>query len=252
MITTFHPLIPMRREASHKSEQVSQLLFGEKAELMDQVDSWAYIRTIDDDYTGWTELRSVHEIEDESLSTPVLTVAQPLIALQYNGSLIHLPAGSELPVDTLTGEIVIEGEEFTLPSDEKDKPFETGKTLTDTACRFLNAPYQWGGRTILGFDCSGFSQLIFKLHGIHLPRDAKDQATAGTPVEFIQEALPGDLVFFDNEDGLITHVGIYLGENRIIHASVSVHIDRLDQQGIFNLQRKEYSHKLRLIKRIEM
>lgn len=250
MVTTLQPLIPLRSEPSHRSEQVSQLLFGEKAEIIDQKGKWACVRSVNDNYSGWAEFNSLYEFGEENLKRHTLIVAQPLFPLQYNSNLIYLPAGSELPVNKSNGSVTIGREEFFIPPDKKNKLFETEKTLTDTACRFLNAPYQWGGRTILGFDCSGFSQLIFKLHGVNLPRDTRDQAGVGKPVEFIQEALPGDLVFFDNEEGLIMHVGIYMGENNIIHASVSVHIDRLDQQGIFNLQQKTYTHRLRIIKRI--
>lgn len=251
VVVTLLPLVPLRQESSHRAEQVSQLLFGEKAEILEEHGEWALIKTHNDHYSGWVELKSLSENGTTNFNRPILVLAQPLFGVYYKRALIYLPAGSELPVDASNGTIVLGENEFIIPPKTKSKPFEIGKTLADTATRFLNAPYLWGGRTILGFDCSGFSQLVYKLHGKKLPRDAKEQAKEGMAVEFIQEALPGDLIFFDNEEGTITHVGIYMGENLIIHASASVHIDNVDQQGIFNLERKEYSHKLRLIRRIE-
>ena len=121
------------------------------------------------------------------------------------------------------------------------------------ARQFLNAPYLWGGRTILGIDCSGFTQLVMLLNGRSIPRDAYQQAELGDTVAFVEEAQTGDLAFFDNAEGRITHVGIVLREAEhhvsIIHASGKVRIDALDHQGIFNAERSAYSHKLRIIKR---
>ena len=115
---------------------------------------------------------------------------------------------------------------------------------------YLNAPYLWGGRSPLGIDCSGFTQMVYRLQGINLPRDAYQQAHIGTTLSFVDESEPGDLAFFDNKDGEIVHVGIILEENHIIHASGKVRIDRIDQQGIFNSEIGSHTHKLRLIKSI--
>ncbi|MBK7084827.1 MAG: C40 family peptidase [Flavobacteriales bacterium] len=115
---------------------------------------------------------------------------------------------------------------------------------------FLGAPYLWGGRTPTGVDCSGLTQMLFMLMGIYLPRDAYQQAEEGDPVELVDLAEPGDLAFFDNAEGRITHVGIVLPERRILHASGRVRIDALDQEGIFDAEQGKYSHKLRLVKRV--
>ena len=114
----------------------------------------------------------------------------------------------------------------------------------------LNTPYLWGGRSNMGIDCSGFTQLIYKLNGYYLSRDASEQAKQGEVLSFIEESDPGDLAFFDNTEGLITHVGIIMRDNYIIHAHGKVRIDRLDQTGIFNLNTSSHSHKLRMIKKI--
>ena len=115
----------------------------------------------------------------------------------------------------------------------------------------MNAPYLWGGRSPFGIDCSGFTQVIYKLNGFKLPRDASEQAdTLETVLSFIEESEAGDLAFFDNEEGIITHVGIIMNDNYIIHAHGQVRIDRLDHSGIYNTDTKRHTHKLRVIKKI--
>ena len=115
---------------------------------------------------------------------------------------------------------------------------------------YINSPYLWGGRSPFGIDCSGFVQLVYRMNGIQLPRDASDQAKIGQTLSFIEEAEEGDLAFFDNNEGDIIHVGIMLEDNRIIHASGKVRIDKIDHQGIYNVDTKQYSHRLRIIKAI--
>ena len=93
-------------------------------------------------------------------------------------------------------------------------------------------------------------QMVFKQCGVQLPRDAYQQAELGETLNFVNESKCGDLAFFDNENGKITHVGMMLDNEKIIHASGKVRIDLLDHHGILNVQEKNYSHKLRIIKRI--
>jgi cell wall-associated NlpC family hydrolase len=128
--------------------------------------------------------------------------------------------------------------------------FSQKKFLIENALIYLNAPYLWGGRSPFGIDCSGFTQLVYRLQGIKLPRDAYQQAEVGNTLSFIEESEEGDLAFFDNTEGKIIHVGIIMKNNYIIHASGKVRIDRIDQQGIFNSSLKTHTHKLRLIKSI--
>ena len=122
--------------------------------------------------------------------------------------------------------------------------------MIKTAFSYLNAPYLWGGKTPFGIDCSGFSQMVYKLNGIQLKRDASQQAKQGATLSFIEESEPGDLAFFDNKEGAITHVGILLQDHRIIHAHGKVRIDLIDQTGIYNKEIQNHSHKLRMIKKI--
>jgi len=122
--------------------------------------------------------------------------------------------------------------------------------LVRTAYKFLNAPFLWGGRTPFGVDCSGFTQMVYKINGYQLFRDAHQQASQGEVLSFIEECEPGDLAFFDNEEGEIIHTGILTDRKRIIHASGKVRMDVIDQEGIFNLELKRYTHRLRIIKRV--
>lgn len=122
--------------------------------------------------------------------------------------------------------------------------------IIQTAFTYLNTPYLWGGKTPFGIDCSGFTQMVYKLNGYKLLRDASQQATQGEALSFIEESEPGDLAFFDNSEGTITHVGLIMEDNYIIHAHGKVRIDRLDHSGIYNVDKRKHTHKLRVIKKI--
>jgi cell wall-associated NlpC family hydrolase len=124
------------------------------------------------------------------------------------------------------------------------------ENISKIAVNYINSPYLWGGRSPYGVDCSGLVQVVFKSIGYKLPRDASQQVKEGTTVDFVNLTQAGDLAFFDNEDGNITHVGIVLPNGEIIHSSGFVRIDKLDQQGIFCVKTQTYSHKLRIIKRV--
>ena len=126
----------------------------------------------------------------------------------------------------------------------------TNDSITDSAMKFINSPYIWGGRIPSGIDCSGFTQLVYKIQGTPIPRDSWQQAEVGKIIDFIDQAEPGDLVFFDNDRGKISHVGMILSRGLVIHASGRVRIDSIDHQGIFKAEIGGYSHKLRMIRRI--
>ncbi|MDQ6814562.1 MAG: C40 family peptidase, partial [Bacteroidota bacterium] len=158
-----------------------------------------------------------------------------------------IPFGSVLPESDFIGKYKVEYDGLILKASENS--MNTG-LLNKIAVTFINTSYLWGGRSVFGIDCSGFSQLVFKCLNIPLLRDASQQATQGDEVGFLQEAKPGDLVFFDNNAGKITHVGILLNADTIIHASGKVRIDTIDNLGIINTDTKKRTHKLRLIKRI--
>lgn len=125
----------------------------------------------------------------------------------------------------------------------------TPKIIKQVAYKFLNTSYLWGGKSVFGIDCSGFTQMTYKFINKQLPRDASQQAEKGDIVNFLQQANCGDLAFFDNEEGQIIHVGILLNQHEIIHSSGKVRIDKIDNQGIVNSETKQQTHRLRIIKR---
>ena len=226
-------VIPCRKEPSDKSEMVTQLLFGEFFEIIENSDEkWVKIKIHHDNYSCFIDQKQFNEAMETGDTKRNLTpVKDPVY--KYVNDKHHL---------ILTAGAMIEGEEK-----------QQNLSLEEYAKQFLDTPYLWGGRTVLGIDCSGYTQLIYRLMGKEIPRDAYQQAEIGTTVSFVEESITGDLAFFDNQEGNITHVGIILRGNeniKIIHASGKVRIDTLDHHGIFNSDINEYSHRLRIIKRL--
>ena len=139
---------------------------------------------------------------------------------------------------------------ITVGQKKENKKTKTKSNLTKVASLYLNSPYLWGGKTPFGIDCSGLTQMIYRINGYKIPRDANEQSEFGETLSFIDESEPGDLAFFDDKEGKITHVGMLLENNYILHAHGNVRIDRIDQTGIFNQVKQKHSHKLRIIKKI--
>lgn len=239
---SLYSIIPCREEPSHKSQLVSQLLFGEKYTVLAEVKDWIQIESVHDHYLCWIAANQHHTLEgtpDHILNTGLHTM------VQKGEDSFPVTLGCYLPA----GKMIAEGDTFTTGTTLPQPPDEMVEALHYYGKQLLYAPYLWGGRTHLGIDCSGFSQLMYRMLGKSILRDAWQQAEEGETVSFIHEAAPGDLAFFDNEEGKITHVGIVLGEHRIIHASGSVRIDTLDHEGIYNSTLKKYTHRLRILKR---
>ena len=243
-------IIPLRAEASDKSEQVSQLLFGESFEITEWTQNWVKIITTYDNYIGWIgRLQFImlgHLAYKRFKQTPPPLTYRPVTQAWKiaNNSILYLPMGSSLAF--------LEGTTCHIGDERFEILGEIGETdnLAVTATSFLNAPYLWGGRTHFGIDCSGFTQAVYKLQGINLLRDASLQAEQGYTVNSLRETKLGDLAFFDNADGNIVHVGIILNNERIIHASGKVKIDSIDEKGIYSEDSKRYTHKLKAIKRM--
>lgn len=241
----------MRNEAADQSEMVNQVIFGEHFKVLEIRKKWSKIRLAHDSYEGWICNKQWIEIEEDiykQLDKEVATITTDILDIITKTHHQPIVIGSILP-SYKSGHALINNEMYqfdglTTPGFiKKDK-------LVENALMYLNAPYLWGGRSPLGIDCSGFTQMVYRLQGVDLPRDAYQQAEVGTTLSFVEESEPGDLAFFDNAEGKITHVGIILEDNHIIHASGKVRIDRIDQQGIFNTEIGNHTHKLRLIKSI--
>ncbi len=248
--------IPLRSEPDHKSEMVSQLLFGESFDVLQTQAGWLHIEMHYDHYRGWVSRNQAHLMEEAFRD--IYRELPPLVTTDYMAIMTDTVTRSKFPVSSgstfLPGEdhkMVVGGHRFwhhgNLTAGNKQKSDEQ---ICEYARSFFNTPYLWGGRSAFGIDCSGFVQVVFKLAGVKLPRDSKEQAKAGESIHLIHETKAGDLLFFDNEDGEINHVGLLLNEGHIIHAHGKVRIDRVDHHGIFDADQKAYTHKLRLIKRI--
>ncbi|APY00209.1 C40 family peptidase [Lacinutrix venerupis] len=239
-------IVPLRIEASDTSELVSQVLYGDLFKIIEMRKSWCKIRLAFDKYEGWIDTKQFFEITKEDYDT--LIVETPKLSSDLiefvedsNKQLYTIPLGSQLNGLSLL-QHTFDG---TITEGEKEK-----HNLITTAFNYLNTPYLWGGKTPFGIDCSGFTQMVYKMNGYKLLRDASQQATQGEALSFIEESEPGDLAFFDNAEGIITHVGIIMKDNYIIHAHGKVRIDRLDHSGIYNVDKRTHTHKLRVIKKI--
>lgn len=242
--------VPLRSGPSHKSEMLSQILFGEKYTIIDQSGHWYKIETIFDNYTGWIDINHLQQSEDKNGSTGQI-LNRSLLCFKNDKTRLVLEAGCEIFDPDFENKIFSVGtDKYGTCSDFSDQYVTIDESIADTAMRFINSPYIWGGRIPSGIDCSGFVQLVLKIHGTAIPRDSWQQATTGESVSFIEEAIPGDLVFFDDDRGKISHVGMILSKGLVIHASGRVRIDTIDHQGIYKNEIKGYSHKLRTIRRI--
>lgn len=243
-------IVPVRKEPSDRSEQVTQWLFGETADVLQQEEKWTLLRFHHDGYEGWVDNKQLSAAPDGVDLLPVRSAEQFVHISTAKGALM-LPFGAVLPSYS-AGTFELGGEHLGFPGRVGGTASNgtTVQRLLALKDQWLNTPYLWGGRSPAGVDCSGLTQMLFLLCGVKLPRDAYQQAEVGGPVELIDLAATGDLAFFDNDEGRIIHVGIVLSDRRIMHASGRVRIDTLDQEGIFNAEERRYTHRLRLMKRV--
>lgn len=242
--------VPLRSGPSHKSEMLSQVLFGEKYFITDSVGHWIKIETCFDTFSGWIDADHLqHSAETDK--TEGKTINRSLQCYKNDRTRLVLEAGCEIFNPDFEGRTFTAGNNiYTTGAGFGPEFITTEENIADTAMKFINSPYIWGGRIPSGIDCSGFTQLVYKLHGIKIPRFSRDQAEKGENVAFLEQTQPGDLVFFDNERGVISHAGIIISRGLVIHASGRVRIDTIDHQGIFYRETGRYSYHLRTIKRI--
>lgn len=239
-------IVPLRAEAADPSELVSQVLYGEVFKVLEERKKWSRIRLAFDSYEGWIDNKQFLFISEEvylECNSTIQKYSSELVDFisDDDNGLLSICIGSTVNAASYLNHS-FEGIAF---SGKKPK-----ESIIETALHYINAPYLWGGKTPFGIDCSGFTQMVYKLNGYRLLRDASLQATQGESLSFIEESEPGDLAFFDNSEGNITHVGIIMKDHYIIHAHGKVRIDHLDHSGIFNAELGKHTHKLRVIKRI--
>ncbi|MBM7418597.1 MULTISPECIES: C40 family peptidase [Chryseobacterium] len=226
---------PVRSENSDRAEIVTEILYGESADILEVNKNWTKIKMHYDGYEGWMDTKQIKPVTEEYLANRKVT----LITEDFSS------------VMTLEGKTLLSmGSEVEFPAVASRRSHDVRESIALTAKEFLNIPYLWGGKSFFAVDCSGFVQLVYKIHNVKMPRDTYQQAEIGETLSFVEESQPGDLAFFENSEGKIIHVGIMLDNQKIIHASGKVRIDTLDSSGIFNKEMNKHTHKLRVIKSI--
>jgi hypothetical protein len=250
------PLVPLRESDNEQSEMLSQLLFGESVEIIETRERWLFVHNLTDNYKGWVDRKMVHFLtlsEEDRIAHEVKSIVKVPVLVCYkttSNEKMYLPGGSILYTDN-DGKCTIGNESLIFsPSNLESVGTITGQKLIETASQYLNAPYLWGGKSIMGIDCSGLVQVVFSMCGIQLQRNASEQAEKGEVIDNLSVSKTGDLAFFENSAGRIIHVGILLNSHQIIHASGWVKIENVDSQGIISRQTGDYTHKLKVIKRL--
>jgi gamma-D-glutamyl-L-lysine dipeptidyl-peptidase len=257
-VTTFGvsrlSIVPVRSEPADRAEQVTQILFGDHYEVIEDARerTWLKIRVHADQYEGWIDAKQHHQVSQEHfeyLNRAELKITTEITStILYNRNPLTIPMGSIIPIGS--SELFPMEEQFAFNGEAKNagqkREFDY---LRQIAMKYLHAPYLWGGKTPFGIDCSGFTQMVFRICGFSLQRDAWQQASQGRPVVTLQAALPGDLAFFKNGEGRIVHVGIVFPDAKILHASGRVRIDRLTEEGIIT-DTKTLTHALSHLRRI--
>ena len=248
-------IVPVRAEASDKSELTTQLLFGDHYEVTDATKDkkWLRIRSNFDQFDGWLDAKQHHPVSQEYyeyLNRADFKITTDVTAsLLYNKSPQIILLGSMIPISS--SELFKMEEQFAFNGEAKNlgqkREYEY---LKNVAFKYLNAPYLWGGKSPFGIDCSGFVQMVFKICGYRLFRNSWQQSNQGKSFRDIEQGKPGDLVFLKNAEGKVNHVGIMLEGDRIIHASGKIRVDHLNEEGILNLETKIYSHQFSHIRRI--
>jgi len=240
---------PVRKRPSHKVEMINQLLFGEAMYVVKQKKNWMKMQSLLDNYEGWIRNNLV-TIVDEGFSSNSFVTTDLMNEITIGGAKMYVPMGSTLPRfrdgKGQIGDLVYECKRSVMDRTTV-KPGEA--MIRSLTRQWMNAPYMWGGRTPLGVDCSGFSQVIFKMMGLDLLRDAREQQEQGMKVKQLENTQCGDLAFFQAGSGKISHVGILLSPGQIIHASGKVRLDKIDHKGIINSDTGKRTHSLATIRR---
>jgi len=243
-------------KADRSSMLLTQILFGEYVEVVSVKNKhWIKVICLFDQVVGWVDPKQILFLSADFDPTEVidfgvsLEVVQPAYHKDYS---IPIPIASSLPYfDGIS--FYLDRKKFSFSgqairrSDDLIHPELFIKVLR----RFLTAPESAGGRTVFGLDSSAMIQLVFKIFHISLPRLAQYQIKFGRAISFHHEMALGDLAFFENKQGQINHVGIVYGPKKIIHVHGHARIDKLDQNGIFNIDERRYTHKLRIIQRMD-
>ncbi len=257
-----HSVVPVRAQASEESEQLTQLLFGETCEVVEEVPRWKRIINDYDGQEGWVDFKMISPMTDEEYQayqkcdfSHRVIMPMAFAVSQNNRQTFPLTAGTVLP-NYKDGMFEVLGAKFMIDPSMVSAPLELNRENFMNIIRFFfNIPYLWGGKNAMGLDCSGLTGVVMSLFGKRLPRNAREQVHCGEEIGFLQEAECGDLVFFDHQSRspeltTISHVGILLDSEHVIHASGRVKVEKIDAQGIISTETGEHTHDLRAIRRL--
>ena len=229
--------IPVRKNSSSTSELVTQLIFGELYTITKQIKKWYYINIQDDSYCGWVNYSQINIIS--KIDFDKLKLRKSEFSINVTDFIYKDSEPTIITIGSTISSCMYLNYTFKEKSSIKIKKND----IIGTAMKFLNIPYLWGGKTALGIDCSGFTQMVYKINGINIKRDASQQAIQGKLIRK-KELKPGDLAFFGESEKSITHVGIMLNKSKIIHAFGKVQINQVNADGIYNSIDKKITHKL--------
>lgn len=248
-------VVPVRKESSDLTEQVTQLLFGDHYEVIkpSKDKKWLQIRIVFDQCEGWIDSSQHHTITKEYFDQINLVdfkiTTEVSSWILYKKNPLSIVMGSIVPI--AASELFKMEEQFAFNGESKAmsqrRDFEYIKSI---ALRYLHSPHQWGGKSPFGIDAAALMQMVFKIGGYSLPRTLRLQSQAGKKVNSLAGTKPGDVAFFQDKEGKIVHAGLLLDEDKIIHSSGRVRIDHLLEEGILNHETKIYSHALSVIRRI--
>lgn len=255
-------IVPVRKKASHLSEMVTQLLFGDLVRVVDKYYNWYKVKALDDGYVGWAHSAMVEPVNEAFMQPDkprwhVTHLIAPMTVVRHSQrSTVYLCKGARFP--QIEANPANAGEELTFEMGHFEFRINryylseilprSQEAMNQTAMSYVNVPYLWGGKSPFGADCSGFIQMMNRLHGIELPRDSYQQAEVGETIRFADRE-PGDLAYFKNRYGKIGHVGFLLSRDQIIHAHGRVRADIFTKEGIYNMELKTLTHRLAWLKR---
>ncbi|MGM1429485.1 C40 family peptidase [Sphingobacterium lactis] len=243
--------ISVYQEPTIAAVRVYELLFGEGLLVLERAKEWVYIRVLETDIQGWVMEGQFEEVDAvptydfivDDVGGFALGDEQATIAL-FHGS--PMPENGVLTTKVNTYNFLNDPLKVNFGFEvERDR-----ESLENFTATYLNKTVSHKGRTEHGLDSIGLCGLFYRHFGFELPKDLESMLTLGKAIDFISEIQDGDLAFFENEEGIVDHVGLVVSEDEVLHVREKVRIDHLDNEGLFNKDLNQVTHKLRIVKRI--